>query len=174
MEVILLERIGRLGGMGDVVKVKNGYARNFLIPQKKALRATDENKKVFDARRAEMEKSSSERKAEADKLAKKLSGVSVKLVRQASEDGKLFGSVGSRDVAESLSVIGHSIDRKIIEINGVVKNTGAYQVKITLHPEVIVSITMNVVRNESDKIEEVPAELTAPAEDAAGEEESAA
>ena len=178
MEVILLERIGRLGSMGDVVKVKNGYARNFLIPQKKALRATDENKKVFDARKAEIEKSSGERKVEADKQAKKLSGLSIKLVRQASEDGKLFGSVGSRDVSQALAEMGHAVDRKIIEINGVVKNTGAYQVKITLHPEVIVGITMNIVRNESDKIAEVPVELTAPLEseavDAASGEESAA
>lgn len=172
MEVILLERVGRLGTMGDVVKVKDGYARNFLLPMKKALRATDENKKVFDARRAEIEKVSAANKAAAEKQAAKLKGVSIRLVRQASEDGKLYGSISSRDVVQALAEQGHTVERKLVEISTSVKNTGTYPVKIALHPDVIVTLSLSIVRNESDIVEEVPEELTVK-EEVAGEEDAA-
>jgi large subunit ribosomal protein L9 len=170
MEVILLERVGRLGAMGDVVKVKDGSGRNFLIPQKKALRATAENKKVFEARRAEIEKHSAERKAEAEKQAKKLEGVTIKLVRQASEDGKLFGSISSRDVVDGLAEQKLIVDRKTVDLGASIKSTGSYPVKITLHPEVIVTITMGIVRNESESVEVAPEELTVKDEPAAEED----
>jgi len=150
MEVILLEKIGRLGSMGDVVKVKNGYGRNFLIPQKKALRATEGNRKVFEARRAEIEKSNATARSAAEKEAKKFEKLSVTIVRQASEDGKLYGSVTSRDVAQALADQGHKIDRKFVILNTAIKNTGAFTAQVSLHPEVTVDIGVAVVRNESE------------------------
>lgn len=175
MEVILLERIGRLGAMGDVVKVKDGFGRNFLLPQKKALRATENNKKVFEARRGEIEKDNASRRTEAEKIAKRIEGLSLSLVRQASEDGKLYGSVSVRDVAQLLKDQGHDIERKLININTTVKNTGTYTVKVALHPELVVELALNVVRNESDIQEIVPEELQAPeAEDASDETPEAA
>lgn len=178
MEVILLERVGRLGTVGDVVQVKNGYGRNFLLPHKKALRATEENKKVFEAKRADIEAKNASARDHAEKQAKKLGTISVKLVRQASEDGKLYGSVVTRDVVDALKEMGHAFDRKQIELTAAIKNTGAYNAKIVLHPEVSVPVTLNVVRNESETIEEVPEDLRAPTEEelqaAAADEESAA
>lgn len=173
MEVILLERVGRLGTVGDVVKVKNGYGRNFLLPQKKALRATEGNKTVFAARRAEIEAKNNAAKAEAEKLSKSMGTLSVKVVRQASEDGKLYGSVVVRDIVEALAEQGHKVDRKQVEITSSIKSTGAYVAKLTLHPEVVMNVAVNVVRNESDVIEEVPEELRAPVEGAEQEETSA-
>jgi large subunit ribosomal protein L9 len=164
MEVILLERVGRLGTVGDVVKVKNGYGRNFLLPQKKAMRATKESKAVFEARRAEIEANNASTRTTAEKLAAKMGNVSITLVRQASEDGKLYGSVTVRDLAEGLKASGHTIDRKQVTLSAVIKSTGNYQASIVLHPEVIVPLTVNVVRNESDIVEEVPEELRAPTE----------
>ncbi len=161
MEVILLERVGRLGTVGDVVKVKNGYGRNFLLPQKKALRATQENKSVFEARRAEIEAQNAAARAEAEKLGKAMGNLSVKLVRQASEDGKLYGSVVLRDIADALVEQGHKVERKQLELNSLIKTTGAYTAKLVLHPEVTLTVTVNVVRNESDVIAEVPVELLA-------------
>lgn len=173
MEVILLERVGRLGTVGDVVKVKNGYGRNFLLPQKKALRATEDNKAVFEARRAEIMAKNAAARAEAEKAAKAMGTLSVKIVRQASEDGKLYGSVVARDVAEALIEQGHKIDRKQLELSTLVKSTGAYQAKLVLHPELILNVTVNVVRNESDVIEEVPEELRAPVEEEASSTDAA-
>lgn len=159
MEVILLERVGRLGTVGDVVKVKNGYGRNFLLPQKKALRATEENKKVFEARRAELEATNAKTRAEAEKKAEKLQNLTVNLIRQASEDGKLYGSVTVRDLAEAVADDGHAIERKQIILDATIKNTGIYNARVVLHPEVIVDMKINVVRNESHIEEAVlPAE----------------
>jgi len=165
MEVILLERVGRLGTVGDVVKVKNGYGRNYLLPLRKALRATKENKAVFEARRSEIEAHNATARDQAAKRAKTLENVSVTLVRQASEDGKLYGSVSSRDVAQALNDQNHEIDRKQIDLVISIKNTGSYTVKVTLHPEVILNLPLHVVRNEADIVEEAPEELRAPAED---------
>lgn len=178
MEVILLERVGRLGGMGDVVKVKPGYGRNFLIPQKKALRATEENKAVFEARRATLEADNAKLKAAAEKQAAKLEGLTVTLIRQASEDGKLYGSVVSRDIAEELAAQGHNVERKHVQLPATIKNTGSYPLKLALHPEVSANITVNVSRNEAEveqtvdaaqlmehaPVEETPAETSEAAE----------
>ncbi len=150
MEVILLERVGRLGTVGDVVKVKDGYGRNFLLPQKKAMRATKDSKAIFEARRAEIEATNAATRAEAEKKAKKLQDLSIRLVRQASEDGKLYGSVTVRDLVEALQSDGHTIVRQQVVLNATIKNTGAYEAKIVLHPEVIISFKVNVMRNESD------------------------
>ena len=173
MEVILLERIGRLGVMGDVVKVKDGYGRNFLIPQKKALRASEANKTLFEARRAEIEKDNAARRAEAEKQAKKYTGLALKLVRQASEDGKLYGSVTQRDVVEAIEAQGQQVDRKLVKLDTVIKTTGTYTVRLVLHSEVEVPLSLQIVRNESELVQEAPPELTAPAE-AEGDEVDAA
>ena len=150
MEVILLERIARLGGMGDVVKVRDGYGRNFLIPMKKALRATNENKKVFEEKRHIIEEQNQQSKGIAQTLSTKLEGVKLSLVRQASQEGKLYGSVTIRDIADALQVEGYEIPNSQIVLSQIIKNTGEYPVRITLHAEVISTVTLNVVRSESE------------------------
>lgn len=148
MEVILLERMGRMGGMGDIVKVKDGFGRNFLLPRKKALRATEENKKIFESKRAEIEASNAASRAEAEKHAATLSGLTVTLVRQASEEGKLFGSVTVRDIAEKMEEMGHKVPKSQIVISGSIKSTGTYAVKINLHADVTATVNVNVIRSE--------------------------
>src|SRR5690606_9706082 len=133
MEVILLERIARLGGIGDVVKVKNGFARNFLIPKKKALRANEESKKLFEERRHIIEQQNAEARTAAEAIAGKLAGSTITLVRQASQEGKLYGSVAVRDIAEALEQAGHSIPKSQIVLSSTIKNTGDYQVRVNLH-----------------------------------------
>ena len=153
MEVILLERVGRLGTVGDVVKVKDGYGRNFLLPQKKALRATKDSKAIFEAKRAEIEAENAKARGIAEKEAGGLKGLAVKIVRQSSEDGKLYGSVNVRDIADAVNEQGHSFERKQFVLDAMIKNTGAFTAKLVLHPEVIVALRVNVVRNESDIVE---------------------
>lgn len=148
MQVILLERINRLGAVGDEVKVKDGYGRNFLIPQKKALRATEANKRIFEVKRAEIEARNAESRAEAQAQAKKLEGAAITLTRQASEDGKLFGSVTVRDIAEALEAQGHHVPKSQIVIIGAIKNTGVFPVRLELHPEVTLTLDVTVSRNE--------------------------
>jgi large subunit ribosomal protein L9 len=150
MEVILLERITRLGATGDVVKVKNGYARNFLIPNKKALRASDDNKKFFEERRHVIEQQNAESKAAAEKHAEQLNGMVLTMIRQASQDGKLYGSVAIVDVAEALKESGHEIPKSQIVLTKAIKTTGEFPVRLTLHPEVAITITVNVARVEHD------------------------
>jgi large subunit ribosomal protein L9 len=150
MDVILMERITRLGAIGDVVKVKNGYARNFLIPMKKALRASDDNKKVFEERRAEIEAKNASLRGEAEKRAEKLNALKLTLVRQASQEGKLYGSVTVRDVAEVLKESGNEVPNSQIVLSGTVKTIGEYPVRLALHAEVNATITINVIRNESE------------------------
>ncbi|MFW0777939.1 MAG: 50S ribosomal protein L9 [Rickettsiales bacterium] len=150
MEVILLERIARLGTIGDVVKVKNGYGRNFLIPQKKALRASAENKKVFEERRAEIEKDNAEKKAAAQTIANKLDGLTLTLIRQASQEGKLYGSIVVRDVTEALAAEGHDIPKSQVIMSSAIKNTGDYPVRIALHAEVEANVTISVQRIENE------------------------
>jgi large subunit ribosomal protein L9 len=150
MEVILLERIARLGGVGDVVKVRDGYGRNFLIPQKKALRASASNKKVFEERRHIIEQQNAEAKGAAEVVAKKLEGVKLTVIRQASQEGKLYGSVTIRDIAEALAEAGHDVPKSQIVLTTTIKNTGEYPARITLHAEVIVTVTVNVARLESE------------------------
>ena len=148
MEVILLERIARLGGIGDIVKVKNGYGRNFLIPQKKALRASEESKKLFEERRHIIEEQNNKLKAEAEGRAKKLDNMALTLSRQASQEGKLYGSVSVRDVADVLKDAGHDVPKSQIVLTGTIKSIGEYKVRLTLHAEVTATVTLNVVRNE--------------------------
>ena len=150
MEVILLERIDKLGQMGDVVNVKSGYARNFLLPQKKALRATDSNKQHFEADRAQLEASNLERRTDAEKLDNKMDGLSVTMLRQAGEAGQLYGSVNARDIANGVTEAGFTVSRQQIELAHPIKNLGLFDVKVTLHPEVQVTVVANVARSEAE------------------------
>lgn len=150
-EIILLERVEKLGQMGDVVKVKPGYARNFLLPQRKALRATKENISFFEAQRKILEAQNLERKADADKVAKKLDGLKVIIIRQAAESGHLYGSVSSRDIADAIeSSAKIAITRNQVLMNTAFKSIGLFQVEISLHPEVKVSLTLNIARSEEE------------------------
>src|SRR5262245_7327536 len=144
MQVILLERIGRLGQMGEIVKVKDGYARNFLLPQGKALRATKENMAEFETRRVQLEARNLELKAEAEKIAEKLAGQKFIAIRQAGDTGQLYGSVSTRDMAEVISTGGFSVDRRQVVLDRPIKTLGLHEVKVQLHPEVLVKVTMNV------------------------------
>lgn len=150
MEVILLERIEKLGQMGDVVNVRAGYARNFLLPQKKALRATEENKKQFEARRTQLEATNLERRSEAEKLGEKLNGLMVVIVRQAGDAGQLYGSVNARDIAVAASEAGAAITRQQVGLQNPIKALGLYPVRVLLHPEVAVTVTANVARSEEE------------------------
>lgn len=150
MEVILLERIARLGVIGDVVKVRDGYGRNFLLPMKKALRATADNKKVFEERRAIIEEQNRKAKEAAEVVAKKMEGLTLTLVRQASQEGKLYGSVTIRDIAEALAAEGFTVSNSQIVLSTIIKNTGEYPVRVSLHAEVVVTVTLNVARIESE------------------------
>lgn len=151
MEVILLERVDSLGTMGEVVKVRPGYARNYLLPQKKALRATKDNVAYFESQRAALEKLSGEKKKEAEKLAKKLEGVKVALIRHAAESGQLYGSVSSRDVAEAITAeSGVPVARNMVSINQALKTIGLFPVSVALHPEVKINVTINIARSEDE------------------------
>ncbi|MDI9409601.1 MAG: 50S ribosomal protein L9 [Candidatus Pacebacteria bacterium] len=144
VEVVLLERIEKLGFMGDVVSVKPGYARNFLLPQHKALRATKENLAVFETRKAKLVADNLVRKADAEKLAAKMNDLKVIMVRQAGESGHLYGSVTARDIAETLGDNNHDIHRSQVVIDRPIKATGLHMVRVTLHPEVIITVTLSV------------------------------
>lgn len=150
MDVILLERIGRLGQIGDVVRVKDGYARNFLLPSGKALRATKENRTRFESMRTQLEARNLELKSEAEKVAEKLDGKSIIVLRQASETGQLYGSVSSRDLAGILAENGFTVNRAQIELNAPIKMIGMHKVPISLHAEVTVSVFVNVARNADE------------------------
>jgi len=150
MEVILLERIEKLGQMGDVVNVRAGYARNFLLPQKKALRATEENKKQFEAKRAQLEATNLEHRTEAEKVGEKLNGLMVFIVRQAGDAGQLYGSVNARDIAVAVSEAGVAITRQQVGLQNPIKALGLYPVRVLLHPEVAVTVTANVARSEEE------------------------
>lgn len=150
MQVILLERIGRLGQMGDIVNVKDGYARNFLLPQKKALRATAENIKRFESNRAQLEARNLELKKEAEAVAAKLDGQSFTAIRQAGDTGQLYGSVTARDIVEIVTAGGFSIDRRQVVLDKPIKTLGIHATRIALHPEVIVGVSLNVARTEDE------------------------
>ena len=150
MQVILLERIEKLGTIGDEVKVKDGYARNFLLPRGKALRANAANRKVFESNRARIESQNAERRSEAEKDSKKIDGVTVQLIRQASNTGQLYGSVSARDLAELLEAEGHKIAKNQIVLDRPIKAIGMQDVKIALHPEVSVTIHVNVARSPEE------------------------
>ena len=163
MEVILLERIEKLGTIGDVVKVKNGYARNFLLPRGKALRANESNRKVFEANREKIEATNAERRSGAEAEARKIDGAKVQLIRQASNTGQLYGSVSARDLAEALDAAGHKVAKNQIVLDKPIKAIGVQEVKIQLHPEVAVTVTVNVARSPEE------AELQAQGKDVMAE-----
>jgi large subunit ribosomal protein L9 len=150
MEVILLERVGKLGQMGDVVRVKDGFARNFLLPKGKALRATSENKAKFDAMKSQLQERNLELKGEAQTVAGSLNGQSFIVLRQASESGQLFGSVSTRDLAALLSSGGFAVNRSQIALNAPIKAIGLHKVPVALHPEIEVMITVTVARNPEE------------------------
>ena len=147
MDVILLERIGKLGHMGDTVKVKDGYARNFLLPRGKALRATQANKKKFEAQRSDLEARNHELKRSAGESAEKVNGATVVIVRQAGETGQLYGSVSARDIADALVAAGYAVQRNHVAIQQPIKTLGMHAVPIHLHPEVEAKVTVNVARS---------------------------
>lgn len=150
MQIILLERVPKLGQMGDVVNVKNGYARNFLIPRGKALRATEQALAEFAKRRQELEARNLERKQEAQAVAVKVDGQSVTVLRQAAEGGQLYGSVNARDIAEAFTAAGIRLDRQQIRLDQPIKTLGLHQVIVALHPEVEVTVTVNVARSSEE------------------------
>ena len=150
MEVILLQRIGRLGQMGDVVNVKDGYARNFLLPQKKALRATEENRKHFDSQRAQLEANNLELKKEAEAVAAKLDGKVFVAIRSAGDTGQLYGSVSTRDIADVVTAGGFTVDRRQVVLDRPIKTLGLHATRVALHPEVTVKVTLNVARSADE------------------------
>ena len=178
IELILLERVEKLGQMGQRVKVRPGFARNYLLPQKKALRATKENLAYFETQRAQLEANNLARKADATAVAEKLDGLFVVLIRQAGESGQLYGSVSSRDIADAVTEAGFTVGRQQIVLDRPIKTLGLHPVRAMLHPEVAVTVTANVAQSaEAAQMQEAGLNpLAEPEEDEAveGEEESAA
>ncbi|MEM9708459.1 MAG: 50S ribosomal protein L9 [Pseudomonadota bacterium] len=150
MQVILLERVAKLGQMGDIVTVKDGYARNFLLPQKKALWASEDNVKSFEAQKAQLEARNLESKSEAEDLAGRLDGQQFVVIRSASDGGSLYGSVSTRDAADAATEAGFSLDRKQVALTAPIKELGLHAVTVTLHPEVDATITLNVARSSEE------------------------
>jgi large subunit ribosomal protein L9 len=150
MKLILLERVEGWGSLGDVVNVKDGFARNYLLPRNKALRATKANEKVFDAQRAEIEARNAKAKEAAAKIGDKLDGESYILIRQAGESGQLYGSVSGRDVADAIQAEGGKAERSAVVLDKPIKTLGLHEVKIRLHPEVTVTVTLNIARSQDE------------------------
>jgi len=169
MDVILLERVHNLGQIGDVVKVKPGYARNFLLPNRKALRATEANKAKFESQRAQIEAMNLEKRSEAEGVKHKIDGLKVILIRQAGETGQLFGSVNGRDIAEAITASGFTVERRQIILDRPIKTLGLHPIRVALHPEVIVGVTANVAKST----EEAEAQEKAGGFVGRGEEEAA-
>jgi large subunit ribosomal protein L9 len=150
MDIILLERIEKLGAIGDVVTVKDGYARNFLLPQKKALRANDNNKRVFEANRERLESENAERRSEAQAAGQTVEGAQVVLIRASSNSGQLYGSVSARDIAVALVEQGHDVDKRQVVMPTPIKTLGMFDITIALHPEVRVTVKVNVARSADE------------------------
>ena len=150
MEVILLERVEKLGGIGDVVTVKNGFARNYLLPRKTALRANEANRKVFEANRARIESDNAERRSAAEASSKGVDGKTVQLIRQASNTGQLYGSVSARDIGEALEADGAKVSKSQIVLDRPIKAIGMHEIRIALHPEVAVTVKVNVARSPEE------------------------
>ncbi|HMD63592.1 MAG TPA: 50S ribosomal protein L9 [Stellaceae bacterium] len=150
MELILLERVEKLGQMGQLVKVKPGFARNYLLPQKKAMRATKENLAYFETQRAQLEASNLQRRTEATEVGGKLEGLTVVIIRQAGESGQLYGSVSARDIADAVTDAGFTIEKRQVVLDRPIKNLGLHPVKVVLHPEVSVTITANVAQSPEE------------------------
>lgn len=154
MQIILLERVPNLGQIGDEVSVRDGYARNFLLPRKMALRATEANRSRFEAQRKDIEARNLERRKDAEGVAKTLEGASCTIIRQAGESGQLYGSVSARDIAEALDVAGYKVDRHQIVLHRPIKSTGVQQIEVRLHPEVLVTVSVNVARSAAEASEQ--------------------
>jgi large subunit ribosomal protein L9 len=150
MEVILLERVEKLGAIGDVVKVKDGFARNYLLPRKKALRANEANRKVFETNRAHIEEENASRRSDAEKGAKNVDGKTVQLIRQASNTGQLYGSVSARDIVDALGAVGATVTKSQVVLDRPIKAIGLHEIKIALHPEVAVTVKVNVARSPEE------------------------
>jgi large subunit ribosomal protein L9 len=175
MQVILLERIGRLGQMGDVVTVKDGFARNYLLPQGKALRATEANRKRFERERAQLEARDLELKSEAQAVTTKLDGKSFIIIRQAGDTGQLYGSVSTRDIATAVTEGGFSIERRQVMLDRPIKSLGLHQIRVSLHPEVVPHIVVNVARSPDEAARQARGEdVTAKAMSEAEENAEAA
>jgi large subunit ribosomal protein L9 len=174
MEVILLERVAKLGQMGEVVRVKDGFARNFLLPQGKALRATKDNRAKYDGMKQQLETRNLEMKGEAEKVATSLNGKSFIVVRQASDIGQLYGSVSARDVADILTAGGFTVARNQVALNAPIKTIGLHTVPVALHPEVEVTITINVARNADEAERQARGENVTQRREETEEEEAAA
>jgi len=168
VELILLQRVEKLGQMGDVVKVKPGYARNFLLPQKKALRASKDNRTRFEQQRAQLEAQNIKRREEAERLAERVGGLSVMIIRQAGESGSLYGSVSARDISDACTAAGLTINRSQVILEHPIKSLGLSKVRVSLHPEVSIPVTVNVARSPEE------AERQARGERATGEAEEEA
>ncbi len=182
MEIILLERVENLGQMGDVVKVRDGFARNFLLPQKKALRSNEANRKVFETQRVDLEARNIERRSDAESVALKMNGRSFIVIRQASEVGLLYGSVSTRDIAETASSDGAHITRNQVRLDKPLKSLGIFKVRIALHPEVDSTIEINIARSLEEAERQVRGEnvlahddkfADANSENAGGDEKAA-
>lgn len=171
VDLILLERVDKLGQMGQVVKVKPGYARNYLLPQKKAMRATKENLAYFETQRVQLEANNLQRKSEASEIAAKLEGITVVLIRQAGESGQLYGSVAARDVSDAVTAAGFTVDKRQIVLDRPIKTLGLHPVRVMLHPEVGVTVTANVAQSEEGA--RMQAAGINPLEERAEEEEAA-
>jgi len=150
VDVILLERVEKLGQMGQVVKVRPGYARNYLLPQKKALRATKDNLAYFEKQRGQLEAQNLSRRSEAEQIAKKIEGVSVVVIRQAGESGQLYGSVTARDIADAVTQAGFTVARSQVVLDKAIKTLGLYKQRVVLHPEVAVTVTVNVAQSAEE------------------------
>jgi large subunit ribosomal protein L9 len=178
MEVILLERVEKLGQMGQVVKVRPGFARNYLLPQKKALRATKENLAVFETRRAQLETVNLQKRSEAEQVAQKMNGLSVVLIRQAGESGQLYGSVSARDIATGVTEAGFSVIRGQVTLDKAIKTLGLHPVRVVLHPEVAVQVTVNVAQSAEEAEMQAkginPIQLAQKAAQGGGEDETPA
>ena len=146
MEVILLERIEKVGKLGDVVKVKAGFARNYLLPQNKALRANKKNLSIYEKEKEKYVKLNNEKLSAAEKIAKKMESISINIIKQASDSGQLYGSVSTRDIAEELNNQGHNIKKRQIVLKSVIKNVGQHEVRVVIHPEFIINISVNIAR----------------------------
>ncbi len=166
-QVILLERIEALGQMGDVVKVKPGFARNFLLPQKKAMRATKENLAYFEKQRAQLEVQNLSRKSDAEKIAEKMGVLSVVIIRQAGETGQLYGSVSNRDVATAITAAGYTADRRQVLLLEPIKTLGIHTTRLALHPEVTIEVRVNVAQSEDEAKAQAASKAPAPAAQAA-------
>ncbi len=150
MKVILLERVERLGALGDIVSVKDGFARNFLLPRSKALRATAANMQVFEARRADIEASNAKAREAASRSGDKLDGSSYVMIRQAGESGQLYGSVSGRDVADAVNAEGGKVDRSMVILDRPIKTLGVHPVRVRLHPEVTITVNINIARSQDE------------------------